>query len=512
MSRPRLVGAVVAVVVGALLAVSLAQAAPSSSVAAADTGTTTSSTTATTTTTPNAPPPGSASALFGCRAGVVPLYLGSATTPLIDVGSANEATSPCYNASSTVGTVPLQLDELNLNLGTVGPASAYTYEDGAAGSATQPGVAAVANIQAVNLNLGSGVTTIVGPVQADAAIECQDNKPVIFGQSTLKVVYYNGQKTVLPPGSIDYKINVGAGIYIEFDQQIKTATSIEENTIVIHLADGLEVIVGQAYAQMANANSCANTEPTSTTTTSTTTSSSGSAEPNLNECPSGTVLDIPIGECVIYGPGGQIIVVSKPFHGPTGGVVLTIGEAIKKYGTDPCLRESGLQNWVLVATARGNRVSGTPYSDRILALGGYERVAGLGGNDCIWGKGGNQTIFDGNGKDRIYVGRGHNRVGVGNGNNWIDGSYIEGANGTDWITDGNGNNTIWGGKLASRLDDGLGHDQVHAGPKADRIYIAGGDAKVQCGTGKDVLYARSRTAAYGLKHGCESVHYLRAKV
>ena len=206
-------------------------------------------------------------------------------------------------------------------------------------------------------------------------------------------------------------------------------------------------MVGEAEVTLTRSDPCAGTD-------------NNTPPPVLNACPQGSTLDAALMVCVIKLPGGKIIVVGPPFKGPSGGKVEAVSVARKRYKS-PCLSGAG-PRYVLIATKRNGRVTGTPHADRILAFGAHERIAALGGNDCVDGRGSTQTIWDGNGKDRIFGGTGKTRIGVGNGN-----SRIEGRNGSDWITAGNGNDWIWGGSHASRLDAGLGRDHVYGGRDAE---------------------------------------------
>ncbi len=486
-----------------------------------------------------------ASQIFGCRASVARVDIETLT---IEPAVANTGTVPCKDDQTLLQKVAVPSSAEDLV--TVGPAGAFTYETGSLGDA--PGATAVTAVDAVSIpSIG---LTIVGPIQAQASYECEGTTLVENGSSDLSVIDLDGKEIDLASSSSPTApITIPGLATITFNQEIKTNTSLTERILDVQLLTGIDIVVGEATVTLPVGDPCSgNVTPTTTTATdtittpattttvttpggtttvvttpgtSTTTTKTittpgtgtgyaiavGSTPTNLEACAPGSQLDPATGDCVIFLAGGGTIYVSKPFKGPSGGTVETIPEAESQYGVDPCLTEAGLQDWVLVATARGGRVKGTPYSDRILAMGAYERVAGLAGNDCIWGKGGNQTLFDGNGKDRTYVGTGHNRVGIGNGNNYINARYISGAVGTDWLTDGNGDNTIYGGKNATRIDDGLGHDKVYGGAKGDRIYIASGDAKVWCGNGKDTLFARGSTALFGQKHSCEKIHFLKSK-
>jgi RTX calcium-binding nonapeptide repeat (4 copies) len=519
----------------------------------------------------------SASAIFGCRASLARVSLVGDT--LLEPSVANTATTPCDDDSSLSGAVQLAVGPLSL--GSIGPAGEFTDETGALGSTTSPGVTAVSDIQAVNLNLAGYTLTIAGPIEAQAAIECVGTTLSDQGSASLDALTVSGPG--LPSGGeslplsgvvndlLDLPAPLSDLLKITADEQIVGTNSLTERVLDIQLLlNNIQVVVGEATASVPNPAICADNVPNSTTVTNTTTTPgttvttpgttttittpgttvttggqtittpattqtvttpgsttttpgstttvtlpppSGSVPSGLQPCTVGSSLDPTLGECVIYGSGGQVIIVSKPFHGPEGGVVLTIPEAIAKYGSDPCLISKGQQDWVLVATTKGGKVQGTPLSDRILGLGAYERIAGLAGNDCIYGKGGNQTIYDGNGKNIVYAAGGHNRIGVGNGGDHVYGRSIKGAKGTDYITTGNGNDTIYGGTGSSRINAGLGRNYVWGGPTKNRVFTNSAVSFVHCGTSKDdTLFARAETAAYGIKHGCEKIHYLKGKL
>jgi Ca2+-binding RTX toxin-like protein len=367
-----------------------------------------------------------------------------------------------------------------------GPAEVATDSVYSPSDAVAPGAAAVSDVQGVTIPTTSGDISIVGPVESNVDYACVDGNLTSSAQSTLDVIYVNGQKTTLPsPGAPD-TIQLGGGSYIALNEKIQTATSLTERVLEVHLQGLADVVVGEAEVTLTRTDPCAGTN-------------NNTPPPNVNACPQGSTLDAALMVCVIKLPGGKIIVVGPPFTGPSGGTVEAVSVARKRYKS-PCLNGPG-PKYALIATKANARVTGTPHSDRILALGRHERIAGLGGNDCIDGRGATQTIWDGNGKDRIYGGTGKTRIGVGNGN-----SMVNGRNGSDWITAGNGNDSIWGGKHASRIDAGLGHDHIYGGPDANRVFVASGHAFVSCGTGKgNLAFLRRGTMKYASRHGCERI-------
>jgi Ca2+-binding RTX toxin-like protein len=418
---------------------------------------------------------------FGCRASTLRLDLGG--TP-VEPTVANSATYPCKTDSHGVSTVSVP----NGSQGPVnaGPVGAFTYSTGSAGGTVSPGAAATASVKGVVIPTSSGIITIAGPVEADASYECVNDKTVGVAQSTLQVVDVNGSPTKLPTPGASTTINLGGGAYIAVNEKLTTPTSLTERVLDIHLANGTDIVVGEALVTQNGTNACTGTS---------------GPPPVLEICPPGSTLEVVQQQCVIFYNGGTIYV-SRPFKGPTGGTVIALGAARKKYHS-PCLSGPG-PNYALVATKRGGRVQGTPYSDRILALGAYERVAALGGNDCVDGKGGHQHLFDGNGKDRVWSSAGFNRVAVGNGND-----YVNGRNGSDWITAGNGNDTVYGGQGNSRIDLGLGHDHVYGGKGKNRIWTGAHRTYVNCGSGKNnTAFVRAGAAPYAKAHGCRHVHIL----
>jgi len=371
-----------------------------------------------------------------------------------------------------------------------GPVGAFTYSVSSSTS-TAPGATAVAAVQGVTIPTGTGEIVVAGPIQATASYACDNDQLVASASSTLNLLYINGTATPVPAGQQE-TIQLGGGSYIAVNEQIKTATSLTERVLDVHLAGLADIVVGEAMVTQSISNPCAGTTPT---------------PPILEICPPGSTLNIgaQLCEIVVTNPNGTTttIVVSRPFQGPSGGTVYPTSTVARRYPGFPCTTGPG-PKFALVATKRGGRVFGTPKSDRILALGAYERVAGLGGNDCINGNGGHQTIFDGNGKDRVYSARFFNRIAVGNGND-----YVNGRNGRVWITAGNGNDRIIGGRGSSRIDVGLGRDRVFGGPGKNRIWGGADSAKISCGSGKrNTAFVRGKAKKFAKRHGCQSVHVL----
>jgi hypothetical protein len=420
---------------------------------------------------------------FGCRASVARVGLGGST--LTEPTVANPDTAPCNNDSKAVSTVDL-LQSATPGL-TAGPAGAFTHSVFSQTNSFSPGATAVVNVTGVTIPSPSGAIMIVGPVEAVASYACSNGQLTSMAQSTLDVINVNGKNMTLPAPGTPTTIQLGGGSYIAVNEKIQTSNSLTERVLDVHLAGLADIVVGEAKVTQSTSDPCAGTN---------------GPPPVLEICPPGSTLAVVAQFCEIILPGGERIIVSRPFAGPSGGTVIALSVARKKYHS-PCLYGPG-PKFILVAKKVHGRVFGTPKSDRILGLGAFERIAGLGGNDCIDGKGGNQTIWDGNGKERIWFSGGHNRVGIGNGN-----SMLTGRTGHDWITAGNGNDTVHTGSGNTRLDVGLGKDHVFGGKGRNRFFVASGRAVVSCGSGKhNTAFLRKGVSAYAAKHGCQTIHLL----
>jgi Ca2+-binding RTX toxin-like protein len=90
-------------------------------------------------------------------------------------------------------------------------------------------------------------------------------------------------------------------------------------------------------------------------------------------------------------------------------------------------------------TARGERLTGTPWYDILRGYGGNDVISGGGGNDRIEGDAGNDVIDGGPGNDAIFGGPGDDRIDGGAGNHLI----IPG-NGHDVVDCGPGIDTVEG--------------------------------------------------------------------
>jgi Ca2+-binding RTX toxin-like protein len=471
---------------------------------------------------------------FGCRASLARVSLGATTAvePLV----ANKSTTPCATDSDGVNSV--SVPSVGAPLVKAGPASVYTFSSDSEPTTTGPvlpGATALTAVDGVTIPDGSGSIVIVGPVQDQVSYACTDaGKLTTAASSSLDLIYVNGQAIQLTAPGANQTLSLGALGSISTNVLTQTATSLTEQLLVVHLlGTAATIVVGEAQVTQ-GANPCAGTGPYPPPATTTPT------PPSLGACPVGSTLDVAAQECVIVLPNGTVIVVSRPFEGPTGGTVLALSVARKEYKS-PCLYGSGPQ-YVIVGTNGPDRINGTHRSERILGLGGNDRIAGQGGNDCIDGGAGNDKIYGGNGNERIYGATGNDRISVQNGNSLVYGgtgndtiflgngnshvyggagndrisvgrgsSHVYGNAGNDTIAAGDGNNYLYGGAGNDTLYAGNGNDHVYGGSGNDRIYGRAIDLDVFCGTGQDLAYVPTFDAPFAKSHGCERVRGIKIK-
>ena len=174
-------------------------------------------------------------------------------------------------------------------------------------------------------------------------------------------------------------------------------------------------------------------------------------------CPNGSVYDAANKVCVIAVPGtqtpsnpaGQLtgpgsVVVSQPGKGPTGGTVITLAQARKRFPTSPCVRGGG-PLYVVKGTNRKDKITGTNKRDRILGLKGNDRLDGGRGRDCIDGGKGRDGMTGGQQNDRVYGRKGRDFLNGDAGND-----RLMGGTGNDYINAAYGADRVFGGRGTTR--------------------------------------------------------------
>jgi Ca2+-binding RTX toxin-like protein len=410
---------------------------------------------------------------FGCRASVSAARPASGP-PTVEPYVANRAEVPC--ATDTAGASSGSAG----GVGTAGPAAAYTYSSSSADQTAgpvAPGATAFVSLNGGSMANSGAAVAVAGPAQAQASYACVNGAAVGSASSSLSAATVNGQ-TVSPSSlGAEQTTQLGGGSYVTFNQKVQTSTSLTQRLVFMHVAGVGDFVLGEAEVTLGTGDPCAGTGGGG--------GGGGGggtpAPPSLNACPPGSTL-IPADQmCEIVVPGGTNIGVTRPFAGPTGGTVMSLAKARKKYKSG-CLYGPG-PKYAIVGTQRADRIEGTPRGDRILGLGGNDRIAGHGGNDCLDGGPGADRIYGGNGNDRVYGGPGNDRISVQNGS-----SRVWGGAGNDRIFLGNGNDQVWGGPGNDRISVGRGNDRVWGGPGNDTISTGNGNDWVWGGPGNDHIY------------------------
>jgi Ca2+-binding RTX toxin-like protein len=460
---------------------------------------------------------------FGCRASstrlatslstIEPFVANRAETPCVtDGGGVDSATVPSSNSASVV----------------TGPAGVFTYSSSQAPTTAgpvAPGAAAFSSIDAATVPTSNGTVALVDPVEVSASYACVNGTLVATHNSTLDQVYVNGSKVNLPAPGDEETFQLGGGSYMTVNELQQDAGSVTIRAIDIHTALG-DIVLGEAQVTQTTASPCAG--------------STSQTPPTVNACPAGSTYDPVHQVCEIVLPGGGVIIVSRPFSGPTGGTVLPLSVARQRYESR-CLAGPG-PDYAVVGTNADDRIDGTRSPERILGLKGQDRIAGGGGNDCvdggagadnIWagagttrafggggrdrisvqdgntvahGGSGNDTIFLGNGKDKAYGDVGNDRIAVGRGND-----RVSGGQGNDTINTGDGDDRVHGGNGRDRINVGNGTDHVWGGSGADRLYGPGQIDYLNCGAGSDLAFVNLVGARYAGRHGCEAHRKMRLK-
>ncbi len=356
-----------------------------------------------------------------------------------------------------------------------------------------------AGVEGLEVKLLDGALTIgVDAARSAAGGSCVAGVPQFAGASTVVGLKINGQAVVLDGllSSIVDPISaspLGAVVQVKLNEQVKNAEGIIQraaHVIVLAgtgggapLADVViaESLVGSSFA-------C---DPTATNNNppagSPVSGSGGGNESFPQVCPSGSTLDRDRGLCVITAAasaGQGVVIVGRPFAGPSGGRVFSLNRARKLFKS-VCLKGSG-PKYAIVGTNKRDRITGTNKSDRILSRGGNDEVSGGRGNDCMDGGTGGDSLSGSIGKDRIY-----------------------GMSGKDHLNGGPGADRLSGGSGDDTINAAFGQDLIFGGAGRDFINVAtaGRPAKVSCGSGADKVRVNSNERRR--VRGCETMYVLR---
>lgn len=397
---------------------------------------------------------------------------------------------------------------------TAKTADASTNSDPPGAFPIKQTVSAEAGIEGAQVTLIPGLDLRVSAARSTATGSCAGGTPKLDGTSTAVGLTLNGQPIVLDgllSGILDpiSASPLGAVLSVKLNEQVKDATGLTQRAAHVMLLSGVgpdatplaDVVVAEARVsadQACDANAPGN---------------SGALTPTQQGelCPAGSMLDVTRSVCVIpadgsMGAGGsgsgdgtagsstggpiqtsgsaKEVVIGAPNQSPSGGSVLSLVNARKKYRS-ACLQGAG-PDYAVIGTAKGDKITGTNGPDRILALAGNDQVAGGRGNDCMDGATGVDSLSGSLGDDREY--------------GMAGGDHLNGGPGTDTLVGGTGNDTINTAFGADRVVGGSGVDFINAA-------TAGKAARISCGGGRDKVRV-NRNEVKGLK-GCEVKRVLR---
>lgn len=438
-----------------------------------------------------------AAPVWKCRAS--PLYSSIAgnnrVEPIVANGAINTANgadpdrAQCVDSETGAGNTPTQLG-IPQNVIGAQTAQALTSIEPDLGKAISQTAGGTAKVENLTIQLG-GVPVIIGVSAAtsSAAGKCVagSTAPQLTGVSNVATLTLGGQALNLDPlvNAVNQLLQpLNQIIDIDQNVQIKTTTSLTQQALrvrVLPAAGGaplVDVVVAESKVNT-NGPVC---DP----------ALQGDG-PNVGQvCPAGATYDGDRNLCIIpagtSGSGLGEIVVGAPFQGPSGGTVIPIDVARKRYGRSPCLGFSGNPKFAIVGTNKSDRITGTNIADRIIGLGGNDRLDGGRGNDCIEGRTGGDNISGALGNDKLYGSTGRD--------------HLNGGPGTDYLSAGPGNDSINAAFGRDRAIGGSGRDFIN-------IATAGPAASASCGAGPDKV--RINKNERKRVRGCEVVYVFNDK-
>ncbi|MDX6720759.1 MAG: hypothetical protein QOJ63_3013 [Solirubrobacteraceae bacterium] len=418
--------------------------------------------------------------------------------PIVANGNINTAkgASPdraqCVNSETGLGNTPTQLG-LSPDFLTAVTGKASTAIVPELGRSIDQKPAAEGRVEDLKLLIGAGGPTLgVGAANSNAAATCVAGSltPRFAGDSRVADITLGGR--VIPLDELVKALAdalnpiLGAIVEIKADERIQTPTSLTIRALHVKVLRGttpfVDLVVGEAKV--------ASSGPVCDPDKQGDGPPKGPGGPSV--CPAGAELVPATNLCVIKGAtsGSSFgdIIVGRPFQGPSGGTVVPLDIARKKFGRSPCLNGNGAPKFAIVGTNKADRITGTNIADRIIGLGGNDKLDGGRGNDCIEGRSGGDTMSGGLGRDRIYGSTGKD--------------HLNGGPDTDFLSAGSGNDTV---------NASFGRDRVLGGSGVDFVNIAtaGPAASADCGPGRDKVRI-NRNERKKIRR-CETVYVFKDK-
>jgi len=436
--------------------------------------------------------------LWQCRAS--PVYASvsgnNRVEPIVANGNINTANgaSPdraqCVKSETGLGNLATQLGipQDLLGAGTAQALTDIEPETGKAINQTAGGSAVVENLR-LQLPQGGQIVLGVTAASSSATGTCvkDSTKPVLNGTSNVATLTLGGNALDLDPlvRAIDQLLEpLDQIVRITVNEQIRTDTSLTQRALHVQIlpesggAPLVDAVVAESKVG-ANGPVC---DP-----------KQQGDPPDLGQvCPDGSTYDQQRNLCIIpAGTGGSglgEIIVGPPFVGPSGGTVIPLDVARRRFGRSPCLGFSGNPKFAIIGTNKSDRITGTNIADRIIGLGGNDRLDGGRGNDCVEGRTGGDNLSGALGNDKLYGSSGKD--------------HLNGGPGTDYMSAGSGNDS---------LNAAFGKDRALGGSGRDFINIAtaGPAASANCGAGPDKV--RINKNERRRVRGCEVVYVFNDK-
>jgi Ca2+-binding RTX toxin-like protein len=385
---------------------------------------------------------------------------------------ANSAADPCVTDSAeSVSTTPQN------GLTAVNPKADTVRSAGIVGAS--------ASVDSVSGTVGGVVPIAVGAVSSQQTVTCESGSPVAGGSSRVESLSIGGTAIPEVVGStpVDLTVPTPAGsIRVRANQLVGTTRT----GLILDLPGGAQNVYGEAIA---GGDACLPLPGSGGTGGGGTGGGGTGGDTTSRVCPKGSEYVVADNLCVIRvevaGERAQTIVVGRPFEGPSGGSVIPLSAARKRFGTKRCLSGAG-PRYAIVGTSKADRITGTNGRDRILTLAGNDRADGGRGDDCLDGGKGRDILSGALGRDRVFGMTGNDS--------------LNGGGETDRLSGGSGNDSI---------NSAFGADVVVAGSGRDAINVAtaGPRARVSCGTGRDRVRLNNREKRRTT--GCEVRYVLR---
>ncbi len=414
----------------------------------------------------------SAAVSWSCRASAVTAQVlgGSVLDPV----TAGRDGQPCRQAVTGLPNVgeSLSLEDI------ITARTAYAATDPGGDRPVDSKPTASAGVEGLEISLGTPVLG-VGAARSSISATCSGGQPQFTANSEVASISLAGTPIVLDgvvqPITDALTDAIGALVSIRLNEQVDLGgggRAVRAAHITLLQGDTAlaDVIIAESRLDLNGAACDPNADGN--------TPGSNTPPGGPDVCPPGSVFVPTSNLCVIPVPGSQTptnpagdvsgpgsVVVGPPYQGPSGGTVITLPEAKKRFPKSPCVKGKG-PKYVVFGTKGADHITGTNRRDRILGLGGRDRLDGGRNNDCIDGGGSRDVMTGGQDNDRVY-----------------------GKGGKDVVNGDSGTDKLFGGKGADSFNAGYGADKVRGGRGNDIINVAtaGPKANVRGGKGYDVV-------------------------